>query len=216
MNNLLLPPPPLKPLHYSTSDWDFSTTTWSLSAQEYHSWPTSLRLWNTTGTEVAILVLSRIATVQNLPQGRIVSWVLSQWWANSLPSFYFRNQSPLDTAARLNGYYTRCGDGATILYRSVAGVVTTLGRFYYDLLSDDTWYLFRITWWNDGPINLTVRLEIWDGEQWIVAEPDLHDPDNYWKDSTINRLGIGAHSIYASPTQKGAFHDDTEIWGPAT
>ncbi|GAI34328.1 unnamed protein product, partial [marine sediment metagenome] len=46
--------------------------------------------------------------------------------------------------------------------------------------------------------------------EWVQQGDTLHDTDNQWKDSEINRVGIGAITELGHKQ----YYDDTEIWAP--
>lgn len=203
----LLPPQP-----HTVSDWDFQTGTQkTLDATYYVSSPKSLKLINTAVEPVRPNLLCRIAETLCIPQGELRTWQRSSIRTRD---FYlnFRNQAPLGSANASNTYrWSITGDWA-YLNRIIADASVNIGYFPVYWLSN-VWTHWRTLFWNGandlGDPALAVELYVEEGGLWVKKGVTLYDTLNQWKDSVINRLGLGAWV-------NGANHwfDDTEIWGP--
>lgn len=198
--------------HHSVADWDFTagtckelTTGWFVSA------PSCLRIRQTNGCEARPAVLCRIAETLCIAEGEIRTW---HQGTNRTRDFrlIFRNQRALGGADYENTYYwSSVGDWAH-LYRVIGGVGAEIGYFRVDWASNE-WNHWRTVYWNgeDGAGNPALAVQLFkevEGE-WIQQGVTLYDTDNQWKDSLINRSGIGC---WVSGYYNQLF-DDTEIWG---
>lgn len=209
---------PLKSNHHSTADWDYSSIYWTLISAFYVSPPSSLKVWHAaSGTQITS-ILSRADCAQCVPQGRILNNIRTNNFSYAWPLVIFRNQAALGTANHQNCYYVVFYDAACWTFRQVNNVPTQIGTSSYPggNLLINTWYLVRVTWWNDGPINLTIRTEIYRNGAWETADPEIHDPNNQFKDSEINRAGIGAYCYSGHVSTRYTAHDDTSIYVPAS
>ena len=186
------------------SDWDFENSNWTIDSGQYVSSPSSLK--NTGNCNI----LSRRSNCQNLPQGRVIFWWRATGTALWL-SIHMRNQAALGTADRQNCY---------TLVRTLSGSQAQVNRYeagtsvWYQsfgtpaALLADTWYKFRVTWWNNwGKIRF--RLERWNGSAWVQEGSDIEDSTNKWNTSSVNRVGLQLINLTE-------YHDDTELWGVLT
>jgi hypothetical protein len=190
--------------HYSTSDWDFGSTQWALDTVDYVSSPSSIE-----GTGPSICdILCRIATTLCLPQGAIITQVLSGF--DSVPCLIFRSQAALDTADNENDYVLKLFNSETVkLYRRVATIATLIGAFSYTMPT--SWTKVKVIWWNSYNLQnvacLAVRFLVYESGDFVQKGDDLYDTDNGWAASSVNRVGVEVN------WSTGNF-DDTEIWCP--
>lgn len=198
--------------HHSVADWDFTPGMYKgLNNALYVSPPSCLDLTYQEGTPTFGSVLCRIPETLCIPQGEIRTWFRTThrergWWIT------FRNQKPLGNADYENSYiWSLAGDWAT-LARIVNGDSTWIKHFpiYY---VRDIWYHWRTIYWNgftpQGEPALVCELYLEVDGEWVKQVETLYDPINQWKESEINRSGIGGRV-------NGIWHfyfDDTEIWG---
>jgi hypothetical protein len=185
-------------------DWDFQNAGWTIDNTTYVSSPSSYK------EAAGYTTLSRRTNCQVLPQGRIITNFRASNTARYL-HLSCRNQAALGTADMLNTY---------AVIRALAGSNAQARRFVdgsyawtadigaVDALSINTWYKFRITWWNDWG-SLRFRLERWVTDAWVQEGIDVSDPANTWATSGVNRVG------FASGGSASVWQDDTEIWGPS-
>jgi hypothetical protein len=193
----------------ATSDWDFGSTPWQLDTSTYVSAPSSLKILpNSNGYPI----LCKYSGTTNISQGALVSYVKcnANWGVTNYSPFYFyfRNQTALgSTPSSSYGYYVYINTYNIYIniYRD-----TTIISGSLSLISKPSnitlWTQYRLTWWTDpGGAGLMIRLEYWDGSQWVKMINDCNDPQNKYATSSINRVGISAVS-------NNAWFDDTEIW----
>ncbi len=199
--------------HHSVIDWDFTAwTEKSLDPAFYISEPSSLKIISIDVPAVSRLVLCRVPSTQNLPQGEVRTWQrgTSISWSRLL---LFRNQWPLGDAYLDNGYFWMLAGNLAYLRYRVLGAESTIGSFAISQ-TIATWERWRAVWWNDydgeGTPALASDLYKWVASAWVQQGTTLYDTNNRWKDSAINRAGFGcaARSGYLY------WWDDTEIWGP--
>jgi hypothetical protein len=202
--------------HHSTSDWNFSTTNYSLDTDIYISSPSSLR-FNTTQ---AYALLKQSVAGGPIPEGMVETYTRFGYGASGdWYLFMFRNQAA-DGSANLNNTYI------LILYRTASGagkpydiarfnvVVSGSGstietKSISPAIYPNTWYLLRYKFWVYGGV-LMVAFEYFDGSEWVKLCGDFSDPNNRWATSSINRVGIGAASPAGSPYY--TWHDNTKIY----
>lgn len=191
-------------LSHSVSDWDFQTTNWALSNAHFVSPPTSL---HGTG-DILYAILCRKPKSLLLPEGR---FVFSLYCSGAVTStIIFRNQAPLGTANLYNNYEVRVHPVAWAYFLvRVDGYPEQIGTWLVHSLTGQ-WAEFRLTWWNGVDLQnnpaLATELERKEDGVW-VSYGIVYDPDNRWKDSAINRVGVGNLNPYN-------WFDDTEIWIP--
>ena len=198
----------------AVSDWDFflPTAVKTLDATIKVSTPTSLKIAYTSGAVHHVGCLSRLAAVQNVPQGQIVCWL--RRGANPCGlGFIFRNQSALGAPDAVNMYYGMFNGSSTLFYRRVNSAETSVGGIIGGW-TDYTWGRLRLTWWNgenlSGVSALCIRIERDDGVDIWTNLGTIYDTVNQWKDSSINRVGL---DMFGGGTQYN-YWDDTEIWTP--
>lgn len=200
--------------HHSVSDWDFQDSLiYSLTPIYYISPPTSLKLERRGGYPAEGAVLCRIATTQNLPQGRVITAGRKAYDANNF-KVTFRNQAPLGSSAMNNCYMATLEKTRWLLHSYIDGTPTIIGT--QAATSDPgTWEFLRITWWNGmtpaGEEALAVTMEKYIAGEWVKQGDTIYHEANLWKDSEINRCGL---SCYVIGADYYVWYDDTEIWGP--
>ena len=202
-----------KPEHHSVSDWDFTAgCVYALDTAQYVSAPRCLRVGGAGGSDMRSIFLCRTSATRNLPQGRVSSWHRGQNY-NVLTAYPFRSQAPLGSATIANMYIVTITFNSWDLSKYVGGVLTPITEFERQR-AGDTWYHDRVTWWNgvtpENDAAITVMLESYIEGEWVQQDDWVYDTDNLWKDSAINRCGIGS----MEDAEYYNWIDDTEIWAP--
>lgn len=196
----------------AVSDWDIwkPNTTMTLDPTWYKSSPTSVKFASTGMTGYAGII-SRLPAVQCVPQGEIRFWV--KRIMNSQPAFSFRNQSALGSGQCQNCYWLTGYATTWRLNRIVNGSPTVIGTMGTCPANGEEGH-YRVVFWNgenlSGVAALAVSLYKDDGAGNWVLQGTLYDTVNQWKDSEINRMGMG---FSAASGNQIAF-DDTELWIP--
>ena len=198
--------------HHSVVDWDFTPgTNKILDTDIFVSPPSSLRLGYGAAPEHSH-ILCRVAETLCIAEGEVRTWRLYRT-VDVLWYLTFRNQSALGTADFLNCYRWVGTWKTATLYRYNNGVPTGIGDGFDIEMVAGTWYHLRTIYWNglnlEGTPALCIELYVEIDGQWVKQGNTLYDTVNEWKDSEINRSGIGGRNI-------GYYQnfDDTEIWGP--
>ncbi len=204
----------INPKHHSVSDWDFSPgLVYALTPAYFVSPPTSLKLGNKPNMTPNGIILCRIAETLNLPQGVIVTAARQDTPMNQY-RLNFRNQSALGTSDELNCYRIRVDASEWYLDRLIDGVMDQLGHQPADI-KRYAWQWLRVIFFTGAyPGNgtaLTVTFELYIAGEWAQQGDPIYDPTDRWKDSEINRIGLGTFALTAGYNQ---WYDDTEIWGP--
>lgn len=189
------------------SDWDFSTTGWSIDNTQYVSSPSSLKT-----TDNTLAVLCKHSGCTDLEEGRVVT----QFRGSSdllLLLLHVRNQSAVGAPAITDGYRVvrrLDGDSANCYVgRWESGAMVWSASFWdasVAALAANTWYQYRVTWWQDWQ-GVRFRMEIWDGAAWVADGVDVTDGEDKWIGSGINRVGMQGRA--------NMWFDDTEIYGVA-
>jgi hypothetical protein len=204
--------------HHSTSDWNFYNT-WTLDTSVYISAPSSLRLGNSNS-----LALLKHSVSGLITEGRIVDNIrfYRSRYTTNYPTYAFRADAADGGADYASGYcitlkgsnitYDAPFDLAAFCYGSRASPQVILAQSINPTLAQNTWYKLRVTWWVSAGV-LMVRLEYFDGTDWIKLCNDWADVNNRYATNSIQRCGVGAAQNY-SPTY--TWHDDTEIWVRST
>lgn len=198
----------------ATSDWDFSQSAWNLDTGIYISSPSSIKLSSQT------VILCKYAGTTNISQGQIVTWAKAEWgpgasYADAF-EFWFRNQSPVGSINKTRDtYWWDANNGYTVafdVYDQRLYVMRDLSLLYSTSgwlnkpSSWTSWNKYRITWWTDtGGAGLMIRIEWWNGTDWVKMVNDINDPQDKYAASSINRVGGGSGSC-------AVWFDDTEIW----
>ena len=205
--------PPLIAKHHTLADWDFEegATYRSLSATQFISAPTSLRMLNPTTADFLKVTLCRIPATLCLPQGEVRTWVYA-YLKNFSPAI-FRNQAPLGSANGLNCYQVYLAGTNSYLYRYIGGVILLRDQDICQTFSY-TWTRYRVFWYNGKTpgevpaLCVDIYREVYG--EWQKCGRTLYDTDNTWEDSAINRAGFKVRTSY----NYAQYWDNTEIWGP--
>jgi len=195
------------------SDWDFGSVPWQLDTSTYISAPSSLKLMNTGG---ALALLCKYTGTISISQGRIVTYAKASndWGGAYAPGFVFifRNQTALGSGPSLSSSYYLELDvyGPYVRIFRDGGLLGSTPGGHIPLISKPSsatqWNQYSVTWWTDpGGAGLMIRLEYWDGSQWVKMINDFNDPQDRYATSYLNRVGI-------SQSYGTAWFDDTEIW----
>ena len=193
----------------SYDDWDWNIeTTRSLNSARYISSPYSLRLakpgapdWDNT------FLLCRKAATLLIPDGRIQTWYYTDstyyWWKWLI----FRSQIPLGSADLASGYYIGLS-GQQMQYTDGYG---TTFRTVDLSLPLNTWHHIRVTW-ESGLIDsihcLNIQVERESGSEWVACDDLVQRVPELYKDSSINRVGIGCNAHHLVPEH----FDNTEVY----
>jgi hypothetical protein len=199
----------------ATSDWDFNQSAWILDTSTYVSSPSSLKLNTKT------VISCKYPGTTNISQGQLVTWLKTQYGAGGSVtdyfSLWFRDQSPVGSinANYANSSYWVVNNGYTLVFYVNAPsfyLYRDGNQIYYTSSwlatpsSWTSWNKYRVTWWNDtGGAGLMIRLELWNGSNWVKMLNDMNDPQNKYATSSINRVGGGSGV-------SSVWFDDTEIW----
>ncbi len=210
---LSLPPTLTPPEHHSVSDWDKNAdATYMLDTAQFVSAPKSLRISGPGSTSPDTAFLCRIADTLNLPQGRLSTHLRCED-TDIMIHIYFRLQSALGIVFLQNGYRIRYLGDSIALHKIIGDTPTPIGYFAV-VTNINTWYHDRWTWWNgrnpDAEEALTVMMERYIAGEWVQQDDWLYDTENRWKDSDINRCGIGGYEFLG----KWTWFDDTLIYAP--
>jgi hypothetical protein len=202
--------------HHSTSDWNFSSTDYSLDTSIYISPPSSLRfsyVW-------VYALLKQSVAGGPIPEGMIETYARFRYGpAADWYLFIFRNQAAdgsanLNNTYMLNLYFTTSGAGQPYniarFYVVVNGTFTKIEeKSISPAIYPDTWYLLRCKFWVYGGV-LMVAFEYFDGSDWVKLCGDFSHSGNRWATSSINRVGIG--SAYPSDSPRYSWFDNTRIY----
>lgn len=202
--------------HHSTGDWDFEETFWELEVADYQSAPSSLEITRVVTSQVPWTVLCKAADTTVIDQGRIVTWLKGQTMNLAFPLLFFRAQAAVGSPGPNDSYYVKFSNGMADWYYRDSGGSDTLIQGYAGGLSNDTWYKFRITWWNGKDLQnqdaTVLRIERFVSSAWTQIDSDAYDTNERNKGSAINRVGVGIGGAYIWWVR----FDDTEIWCPGS
>ena len=218
----LLPPPPIprRPweLPAVLTDWDLPPAgKYTLDARLYVSEPSCLNI-----EDGYYALLKQSAVGMPLAQGRIESYyrhtgARTKYVSTRHSQFMFRNQAPDGTLAHNKTYaiqfygpysdVTWPQNGALFMYQDDTNPVQIDTRSLAINLDPWRWYQIRCTFWVSQGV-LIVRLEYFNGTDWVKLCNDFTDTANRWADSPTNRVGVGAFSYYR------CWWDDTIIYAP--
>lgn len=191
------------------SDWTYTNGDPSLDDSTYVSSPSCIRFKSFVAHQY-LYAISKKAEVQSIINGQVITnfrFNSVQSNAYAMPNIYFRFQ---DT----NNFYVINFDNRTGLLKiqfnqCVAGTNTTIDtRSWTFTPLVNTWYKFRITFWEVASI-LYVRIEYWSGSAWVKQGADMDDQTPVF--TSGGKMGIGA--IIGSDLSNYVWHDDTELWG---
>jgi hypothetical protein len=193
----------IKPVkkHFSTSDWDFSGSSWMLDTNDYVDPPAALRI--NAATLFALLKQSSVG--MPLPEGMIETYFKhkAQTPTNLGGLFHIRNQSADGGTASSNRYILQlygsvAGDGQPLdrarLVRAGTEIeVKTLNPPIYPY----QWERIRAKFWVYAGV-FFVSLEKYVDGAWVKLCTDWNDPANMWATSSINRVGVAG--LYYHPS----------------
>lgn len=198
--------------HHSVVDWDFARPDeyHSLSADEFISPPTSLKLYRADLTAVEV-VLCRIPATLCLPQGEVRTWHYS---ANpTCRPAVFRNQAALGTSDLEDMYEMLVWPNSARLSYYSAGTPHTI-QTQACTVPTGQWNHWRVFWYNGktpGEVPaLCVDLYLEIAGEWQKQGATFYHTPNLWKDSAINRCGFRQNRS----ARVSYYFDNTEIWGP--
>lgn len=193
----------MKP-HHTSGDWDFANANWILDNAVFVSAPSSLHfLANLNNCKLKPTTVP----IANMKEGRIITYVRFSLQVHT--EIIFRWQDD-------NNYYVvvlGCSQIGfprnTTVYRRKAAANTLLRQANVIWTPLNTFARVRITWWNDF-VGLVIRVEYWDGANWVQFFADAFDAQNNWKDIG-GRIGLGDFAL----TNAASFlwFDDTFIYG---
>jgi hypothetical protein len=189
---------PVKKTHFSTSDWDFSSSSWLLDTSDYVDPPAALRF--TYMTCFALLKQSSVG--MPLPEGMIETYFkLNASTSGTGGWIYMRNQSA-DGSTGSGEYYclllggSVSGSGKPLdVARLVRGGTTVETKTLDPPIYPYQWERIRVKFWTYAGV-FFVSLEKYVGGQWVKLCGDWNDPVNAWATSSINRVGIRCLSTY--------------------
>jgi len=202
------------PKHHSLADWDYRPgCLFGLYADQYISAPSCLRAIVDPPEETIENFYLKAALAPEIHDGRIVDWTRVQNDAYSYSGYLFRVQDTPFDSFPLNCYRLHKTREYSQLYRVMDGEMTKLLEQATDPYDDvDTWYHWRLTFWQYAGgdlasiLRITLEIEV-DGEWTQLWYID--DADNLWAESEVNRIGFYAT---AYPSGKFTWRDNTEIW----
>lgn len=197
---------------HSVVDWDFTAGAHhELQAPIHVSPPTSLHMFWQAGNPLDTAVLCRIASTLVIADGEVRTWYRTS--NRTRPGYLvFRNQHALDGADLDDCYFWALTGSWAYLYRRIAGVEVEIGHFSI-VMENNTWYHWRTRYYTGknltGDDALVGELYLEVAGAWVQQGETLYDITDQWKDSGINRSGIGGRTDSAPHH----YFDDTEIWG---
>lgn len=193
--------------HHSSGDWDYSSTNWELDEAQYVSAPSSLSVLEIGGVYLTALVKTTTVPIANVKEGRLETYFRhNHEGVHNKVDFIFRYQDADNCYYLFIRMYDGI-DGSLQVYRVKAGVPTLLDHKDVASFAVNTWFRYRVTWWNDY-VGLVIRVEKYSAGEW-VTEFDAYDSENNWKD-------IGGRVGAASSRFEDPYHvwiDDTKIYG---
>jgi len=198
------------------TDWDFRTTSWALDTQTYVSSPSSIRF--NVGN---FALLKQSAAGQAIVSGRVETYHRTDGFLNYYSSYaystiLFRANASDGSVNAASVYFLELynpsgGSGspatnaALLLYLS--GSYYTIGtRSLSTQLSANAWNRIRTTWWVSQGV-LIVRLEYYNGTDWVKLCDDFTDNRNAGARSAVNRVGVGSSFAHTY-----GWHDDTIVY----
>lgn len=202
------------PKHHSLSDWDYRPgCLFGLYTDQYVSAPSCLRPVASVAEETNEFFYLKAALAPEIHDGRIVDWRRFESNAWTYGGYLFRVQDTPFDSFPLNCYRLHQTRDMSKLYKRVDGEETQLLEQANDPYDDvDTWYHWRLTFWQYAGgdlasiLRITLEIEV-DGEWTQLWYYD--DADNLWAESEVNRIGFYAT---AYPDGKFTWRDNTEIW----
>lgn len=200
---------------YSLMDWDYEDPGPYISDEVYVSAPTSLAAQQKVGLIRQGWAFCKLPAALCVPDGRIVSGIrlcdaiaIRLYWFFRAQAYPPEGQVDPDNCYAL---FYRCQD--VRLYRIVGGGLSLLYDYNFPTpLAAETWYWFRLTFWQYLPADLVKLLRV-TLDRWISGAWEnlfiKDDSDNMWAESEINKVGF---NLRYGAAQKITAIDDTEIW----
>lgn len=201
------------PAHHSVSDWDFTAGAHHVLTEAlYVSAPSCLEMYWQAGNPLLSTVLCRRADTLVIPQGEVRTWYRTTNVTRP-GSLTFRNQHALGGADFDDCYRWDFTGNWAYLYRVIGGVDTKVEQFAI-ALTQNAWEHLRTRFWSgkdpEGADALNVELFKEVAGDWVQQGDTVYDTEDQFKDSGINRLGVGGKTDSAPHH----YFDDTEIWAP--
>lgn len=194
--------------HHSASDWDFSSTDWTIATDQYISPPSSFKIPTLNEAGSVHLLCKNAATLQ-VKFGRLITY---HRFTEGSATFYmdFRNTAAPGTVNFANCYQVRFNPvgGTWTLDEYLADVKQRTWSRSKISLSPDTWHRYRLTWWWEWDV-LNVRFDIWLEGEWQQQGDIINIPNDLFGDETYQRVGLGPTTFYF---YYFAWLDDTQIW----
>lgn len=195
----------------ATWQWMFTSADWILDVAQFISAPTSIRYQTTPN----FWLFSLYRGVMNAPEGRVVTHFRANPAAFARCNVFFRTQHAIGNPIMPLGYWIEVLPTQILLLRRIVGGpgYDTLGFWTLNTF-DNWWYQIRVTFWQAYNLNnqptFRIRFERWEAGAW-VSYGNIDDDNNYFADSSMNMMGVGARVIGPG---RWLWHDDTEIWTP--
>lgn len=196
----------IKP-HHSYEDWDFSTTAWDISPDDFVSPPTALR--HAPPGAAGVTLLCKRPRALTLSQGRIVVY-FKQTFVPCFIYFIFRNILSPGNSNWDNCYRVMIGLSAH-KYSLEERVDGALPRYWWRWITDydpALWHHWRSTWWLSWGIMLH-RLEREIDGVWIAQGDDISVENPLFGISTYQRPGI---QLERGATAGPVLADNAQIW----
>jgi len=175
------------------ADWDWNNANYALDPEDYVEGTSSLKQWGYN------ICLARYTAIQNLTYGVVETYmkigrgITGGWW-----KILFRNQAPLGESNHDNCYEAEFnGEPIPMVFRVKRYEGGIVVKEFSSPLTDQppdygyAWKLKKVAWWKD-PNGLCIQVFYWTGAEWAKDTDVIVDPDDKWKDSTINRVGFWA------------------------
>ena len=196
------------PNHHSASDWDISSTDWTIATDQYISPPSSFKM-PTLGEAPNIHLLCKHTSALQLPYGRLITYHRFKSSETTM-RIDFRNTAPPGSVNFNNCYQVTAVTNAIqwTLREYLAGVQQRLWNRSKIPLSPDTWYRYRLSWWWDWDV-LNLSFDIWLDGAWQQQGDIISIPNDLFVIETYQRVGIQSS---AGNFYDYIWFDDTEIW----
>lgn len=192
-------------------DWDMELPIRYILDDVHYVEPLSIRMGSPT-YGLNLCMLSRHPDTQNLPVGQVDTWWrMNDSTGRGYPMILFRHQTPLGAASFevASCYFIKIGDQFIAIGKRSGGI-THKSWTWWIRQPINMWHRNRFTWWMSGN-SMLMKVEAWDGIQWLQIGKIQTDPNPAWTDSPINRVGVGTLT-----TKEGTYvwFDETDIYGP--
>jgi hypothetical protein len=201
--------------HHSLADWDYRPgCPFGLYPDQFISPPSCLRNIENAESLTSEFFYLKASLAPCIADGRIVDW--HRWTGSDVASsayYLFRCQDCPETGLPQSCYELIFQYGTLELFKMVDGSPQWLSSYdFAPNLNQNTWYHFRVTFWQytgtdlNKVLRITFEMEI--DEEWAEMWY-FDDPLNLWAESEVNRIGFGGISTMSDHFQ---WFDDTEIW----